>query len=382
MRVAAEYVLPLRWSDNRGEDEMTTYLRTLARWIDVTVVDGSDAPMFAAHARAWSEHVRHVRPTVVEGANGKVRGVLTGLAIARHEKVILADDDVRYDRDGVDAVVSALDHADLVAPQNVFDPQPWHARWDTGRSLLNRAFHHDYPGTYGVRRSMLGRTGGYDANALFENLELERTVRAAGGVVRHRRQVFVARRPPTLLHFLGQRVRQAYDSRAQPVRLVLELAIVPAVIALRRRPGILSLLTLGIVAAAEHGRRCAGDHRVFPRSAALWAPLWVAERAVTSWLALGAHARGGVRYAGTRVSHAATPLRDLRRRHSAARRVHGPRELGIQGIHEAREGLVDRRRLTGASDPLEVGPCSTNPPQSPPEDTQRRKSGVRLRPPA
>lgn len=326
MRRDAEYVLPVRWSDDHGTDDLTTYLRTLAGWIDVTVVDGSDATLFSTHARAWSAYVRHVRPTVVEGANGKVRGVLTGLAIARHERVILADDDVRYDRDGVDAVLSALRDADLVAPQNVFDPLPWHARWDTGRSLLNRAFHHDYPGTYAVRRSVLERTRGYDADALFENLELERTVRAAGGVVRHLPDVYVARRPPVLRHFLGQRVRQAYDSRAQPARLVLELALAPTVFALRRRAGILGLLALGIVVAAEHGRRRAGGRRVFPRSAAVWAPLWVAERAVTSWIALGARARGGVRYAGTRVSHAASPPRELRRRHSAARASSAGRE--------------------------------------------------------
>lgn len=324
MRAAAEYVLPLRWAADDGRDELTAYLRALTEWIDVTVVDGSDPALFAAHARAWAPHVRHVRPTVTRGANGKVRGVLTGLEMARHEFVILADDDVRYDRDGVDAILAALHDADLVAPQNVFRPSPWHARWDTGRVLLNRAVHRDYPGTYGLRRSALPH--GYDADALFENLELERTVRAAGGIARHRPDVYVARRPPTLRHFLGQRVRQAYDSRAQPARLILELAIAPVVLALRRRPGILALLASGIVAAAEAGRRRAGGRRVFPRSAALWAPLWVAERAVTSWIALGAHARGGVRYAGARVSHAATPLRQLRRRHSAARASSAGRE--------------------------------------------------------
>jgi len=29
--------------------------------------------------------------------------------------------------------------ADLVGPQNFFDPLPWHARWDSARTLLNRA---------------------------------------------------------------------------------------------------------------------------------------------------------------------------------------------------------------------------------------------------
>ncbi len=58
---------------------------------------------------------------------------------------------------------------------------------------------------------------------------------------------------------------------------------------------------------------------MFPTSTGLWAPLWVGERAVTSWIALGARARGGVRYAGIRLPRAATASRVLRRRHALVR---------------------------------------------------------------
>ena len=40
-REAAEYVIPLRWRADDELAEMTSYLRQLAAWIDVTVVDGS-----------------------------------------------------------------------------------------------------------------------------------------------------------------------------------------------------------------------------------------------------------------------------------------------------------------------------------------------------
>ena len=54
---------------------------------------------------------------------------------------------------------------------------------------------------------------------------------------------------------------------------------------------------------------------MFPTTAALWAPLWLAERAVTSWLAVASHvAIGGIHYRGTVLHRAATPLRHLRRR--------------------------------------------------------------------
>jgi len=58
----------------------------------------------------------------------------------------------------------------------------------------------------------------------------------------------------------------------------------------------------------------------FPLSASLLAPVWIAERAVCSWLAVGQRLRyGGVRYGDAVIPTAAHPLRTLRRR--AARRA-------------------------------------------------------------
>ncbi|MBA3488076.1 MAG: glycosyltransferase, partial [Longispora sp.] len=177
MDVKLEYVLPLRWKEDSGAPELTDYLHWLARHVDVTVVDGSAPDLFAAHAERWGHIVRHVHPDPwLDYANGKVNGVTTGLRLARHEHVIIADDDVRYDEGTLRTVDELLDGVDLVRPQNYFEPSPWHARWDTARTLLNRALAADYPGTLGIRRSMFTTTGGYDGNALFENLELIRTV--------------------------------------------------------------------------------------------------------------------------------------------------------------------------------------------------------------
>lgn len=306
-----EYVLPLRWGSDETMDDLTAYLTRLRAWADVTVVDGSDPDRFASHASAWSHLVRHIPCDETTGANGKVRGVLTGIASARHERVVIADDDVRYDYRALAAVVSELERATLVKPQNHFAPLPWHARWDTARSLLNRALSDDYPGTYALRRSALLSAGGYDADTLFENLEMERTIRATGGRIHSRPDIYVMRRPPTARHFLSQRVRQAYDSWAQPLRLAIEAAILPTVWILRHRPGSLALVLLMIVVLAERGRRRLDGRSVFPATSALWAPLWVAERAVCSWLAIAARLRGGVRYGGARLSVAAHSRRRI-----------------------------------------------------------------------
>ncbi|WP_433387020.1 glycosyltransferase [Micromonospora sp. KLBMP9576] len=316
-RLPVAYVLPLRWTDDADLPGLTRYLGWLSARVDVTVVDGSPPELFARHGRAWRGLLRHLRPDpALRGVNGKVTGVLTGVAAARHEHVVIADDDVRYDEAGLRAVHRLLDRVDLVRPQNYFDPLPWHAWWDTGRTLLNRALGADYPGTLAVRRSTFLAMGGYDPDVLFENLELIRTVRAYGGTEAAPAWLHVRRLPPDTAHFLGQRVRQAYDDLAQPARLVASLAVLPALAAAvaARRPGLLLAAAVSTVALAEAGRRRGGGTSVFPPATALAAPLWVLERGVCGWLAVGRRVLfGGVRYAGGRVRRAAHFERTLRR---------------------------------------------------------------------
>ena len=313
----ASYVLPLCRSGGAPPEELTAHLAWLAERLDVVVVDGSPPPVAGVHAAAWAGlPLRHVAPDPdVAVLNGKVAGVLTGLRLARYDRVILADDDVRYDEVSLGRVVGLLDGADLVRPQNFFDPHPWHARWDTARTLLNRVAGGDYPGTLAVRRASLPH--GYDGDVLFENLELIRTVRAGGGRVVTPLDCYVRRLPPTARHFWSQRVRQAYDDLAQPPRLAGALLMVPvtaAWVARRRWPALAAAAGSAMV-LAEAGRRRAGGRAVFPASASLFAPLWLAERGVCSWLAVANRLlRGGCPYHGTVIRRAASSTRRLRHR--------------------------------------------------------------------
>ncbi|MER2133268.1 MAG: glycosyltransferase family 2 protein [Arthrobacter sp.] len=285
----------------------------MAEWAEVLVVDGSEPEVFAAHSRELPAGVAHLAP-VHSCLNGKVSGVLTGLELAGAELCVIADDDVRYTETAFRRVLALLADADVVRPQNYFSSLPWHARWDTARSLLNRALGADYPGTLGVRRSVLLRTGGYCGDVLFENLEMIRTVRAAGGREVRAPSVFVARQPCSARHFWSQRVRQAYDDFAQPLRLVGELALLPLLVFGTRRFRLLPAIAAAAGAGlAEAGRRRSRGREVFPASSAFWAPVWLLERSLAIWAALWLRLRGGVPYAGVRITKASHSVRQLRR---------------------------------------------------------------------
>jgi hypothetical protein len=315
------YVLPIR-VETTAATELTDYLCWLASRVEVIVVDGSPAAVFAEHRRKLLAAIIHIRPDsdLRDLLNQKVAGVITGGRRASHPRVIIADDDVRYDEDGLQAMADALDRVDVVRPQNYFAPLPWHAYLDTARTLINRVTGGDWPGTLGVRWPVLRATGGYDGNVLFENLELVRTVIAAGGVEECATGLYVRRLPPSTRHFWSQRVRQAYDELARPARLAIWLSIAPItalLIAAGRWPLVVAGGAVAIL-AAEAGRRRAGARRVFPAAASLLAPLWIGERAICAWLAVGAYLLwGGVPYRKRVISRAATPVRQLRQRLTA-----------------------------------------------------------------
>ncbi len=306
------YVLPLRSSVARPD--LSDYLAWLSTRADVVVVDGSGPEVFAAHQAWWGATVRHVPVDPARrSAMGKVGGVLTGLDHALHERVIIADDDVRYTDETLTRMGRLLEDADVVRPQNVFTDWPWHAWWDTGRTLMARLLGGDWPGTLGVRRGTLLRGGGYAGDVLFENLELVRTVQALGGRELVALDLVVPRVPPPTRHFVSQRVRQAYDEFARPGRLAASLSIGPLVMLFRRR-ALVPFVALALV-AAELGRRRGDGRAHYPVVTALAAPFWLAERAVTSWLAVVSRVvRGGVRYGDGTLVRAATSRRVLRER--------------------------------------------------------------------
>lgn len=318
MTLDATYVLPLKWGNTSASAEMTRYLAWLSTQLEVIVVDGSPLDVYEHHEGLWSSLVKHIRPDPdLDFMNGKVAGVTSGIRAAGNDRTIVADDDIRFDAAGLERVTALLDGHEMVIVQSYFDPVPLHARWDLARILLNRSVGVHYPAAVGLRRSLFLRAGGYDGNVLFENLELIRTMRFAGARIAAPSDLFVRHLPPERGAFFSQRVRQAYDDLTLPLRMALWLGLAPsALLALARGRGSrVGVAAVASMAIAEVGRRRGGGARYYPAGTIVFAPLWLIERAVCSWIAVWYRVvKGGVPYRDGVLKSAATPPRRLRAR--------------------------------------------------------------------
>lgn len=299
------YLLTIRrvGFDEREAESFGDYFRLLAdAGCEVLVVDGSPRDVFDAHEGVWRGACKHVPvDQQYKYLNGKVNGIHTGISLATHERVILADDDIRYSLEDVRRMIKLLGDYEMVRPQNYLRPLPLWARTEAARMLINRAWikEGDYPGTLGVRRSAMLRVGHYDGDVLFDNEEIVRHFRARGASVCYARDFFILKRPPNLRKWIEQRPRQAYEDFVMRAKTAF-FALLPVAFALAWLAGgwrwALAFLAVVACGAALVAARGLGDGatRFFPAWLCLYAPLWVVERAAsTYWAFYWRVARGG-----------------------------------------------------------------------------------------
>lgn len=299
------YLLPIRRSafSEAEAQEFVTYFETLrGAACEVIVVDGSPPEVFEQHRRLWSAVCRHEAVDRRFGyLNDKVNGIHTGVELASCEKIVLADDDIRYTPNDIEKMIALLDDYEMVRPQNFLSPLPWWARIESARMLINRATLRigDYPGTCAFRRSTMLRVGHYDGDVLFDNEEIVRHFARVGAAISYAVDFFVQKRPPTLGKWKEQRPRQAYEDFGLRAKTALFLAW-PILLVLSGALGgaaglLLCILLISIFATAL---ACAGGARgeaseYIPGWACLYAPLWVAERSFSTYWAVYRYLRYG-----------------------------------------------------------------------------------------
>ncbi len=292
------YLLPIRRSIFLPDEaqQFVDYFSTLAAaGCEVIVVDGSPPEVFAEHGQLWSSACRHKQvDRRFNYKNDKVNGIHTGVELASNEKIILADDDIRYTPANVDEMCRRLDDYEMVRPQNFLSPLPWWARMESARMLINRATLRlgDYPGTCAFRRSTMLRVGHYDGDVLFDNEEIVRHFARAGAKIDYAVDFFVQKRPPTLQKWKEQRPRQAYEDFGlrgkTALFMVLPLLLLLSAVAAGLGGFIICVAILSIFAMAL---ACAGGARglaseYIPPWLCLYAPLWIFERSCSTYLAL------------------------------------------------------------------------------------------------
>lgn len=296
--IQCTFIIPIRHADvdELEIERFGVYLQMLRRaGCEVLVVDGSRAAVFAAHARMWDEHCSHVAPDPqYTYLNGKVNGVHTGVDLASCERVILADDDIRYRPEDLKRMCQLLDRFEMVRPQNYISPLPWWARLETARILINRGSLRagDYPGTCGFRRSTMRRVGPYDGDVLFDNEEIVRHFALREANINYATDFFILKRPPTLTKWIEQRPRQAYEDFVMRAKTVAFFSVLPVTAAisvfLGPRAGLLLLAVFFLASVLLSGRGLLRNsaYRVFPVVSPLFAPLWIVERSLSVYWAL------------------------------------------------------------------------------------------------
>jgi hypothetical protein len=333
MKRCCTYLLPIRRTSfcAAEAEELRDYFAGLqATSCEVIVIDGSPGQIFARHHDKWSEVCHHV---IVDPRfrylNDKVNGVHTGISLATTEKIILADDDIRYRPGDVEKVCVLLEQFEVVRPQNYLATRwigrsagdinqfaaspptlplssprdesvhladkglldshslPWWARTEAARMLINRATLRiaDYPGTCAFRRSTILNAGEYDGDVLFDNEEIVRHLARRGSRICYANDFFIHKCPPKFRKWLEQRPRQAYEDFGLRFKTILFASLLPialavAIIDIRY----LSIFLLSILLAAIGWAR-GKARKYFPFHICFFAPFWIFERALSTYWA-------------------------------------------------------------------------------------------------
>ena len=300
------YLLPIRRAtfSTAEASELAVYFGRLnAPGCDVLVIDGSPASVFQQNDEIWRSVCRHENVDHSFGyLNDKVNGIHTGVRLATTEKIVLADDDIRYDAAEIDRVCELLDKFEVVRPQNYLAPLPWWGRMEAARMLINRATLRtaDYPGTCAFHRATMLRVGHYDGDVLFDNEEMIRHFAKAGASINYATDLFVRKRPPTFRKWKEQRPRQAYEDFGLRAKTALFLSLPAFALWIALVAGWKSLLvyvlclSIAAILLAALGRFRGAASKYFPMGICFFAPVWIFERSLSTYWALYWHfTRGG-----------------------------------------------------------------------------------------
>ena len=278
--------------DPRTRDltEFASYLSTISvAGFEVIVAELPDAFDENDRVLRWvGQHVR-IRPQH-RSFSGTIDPLHVAMNVASCDKVIVADERVRYSVDALHEINVLLDAHEVVEPQDYLDPLPWWGGIDAGRMLLHRGIeplpHHG--ATFGFRRGVWRGFRAIDAGAATG--DPPRRLASQGAEVFAALEVFVRRNPPLLGEWIRQRPRYADSDFSLPLKSAFFFGILPIALVLSLLGGprlavcYAAAISLASLALAMRGR--VGAAQFFPRRTCLYSPLWVLERSLSVYWAL------------------------------------------------------------------------------------------------
>jgi hypothetical protein len=276
-----------------GLNELAAYLSSLSvAGCEVIIVDGSPAGVFERNQNILRWVARHlsVRPRH-RSVSGSIDVVRAAIDVASCERIIVADENVRYASEAIDSVCDLLESHEVVEPQDYFQPLPWWSGIEAGRMLVHRGVEPlpDHGATFGLRRSAVRGLRGIDVG-WWNGDDPVRRLASLGAEVFSACEVFVRRLPPLLSDWVRERPRQANDDFDLPVKSAFFFTLLPVAMLLaifggvRLAGGYAGAVAFASVALAVRGR--SGASEFFPLKACLSAPLWIFERSLSVYWAL------------------------------------------------------------------------------------------------
>ena len=272
--------------------DLAAYLSDIAASdFEVIVVDASSPEHLEENRRVLRWVCRHTaaKPQHVTGF-GKIDVLRAAIDLASCDKVIVADEHVRYSPEALDDVTALLEMHEVVEPQDYFDPMPWWGGIEAGRILVHRSISPipDRGSTFGFRKRSVSGLRSLDHAALAH--DYVRRLASQGAEVFTSMQLFVRRMPPAFSDWIRELPRRAEEEFRMPATAVLFFMLIPSLIAVTLLGGarmagtIAAGIAFASIGLALRGRIGAG--RFFPWRACFFAPVWILQRSVSIYCGL------------------------------------------------------------------------------------------------